>query len=447
MSPQRRTALVSVGAACLLIAIKLIAGIASSSLGLLAEAAHSGTDLAAALLTFFAVSVAVRPADRGHPFGHGKAQNLAALAEAGFLIVISLVIAAFAIARLAGAVEFDVDATWWTFAAIALVLVIDASRTTVSARAARRYRSDAMRANALHFGSDFAGTLAVLAGLSAAALGFPEGDAIAALFVAVLVVVAATRLVQRNVNVLMDRSPSDAEDAARLAITALDPPVELRRLRVREAGGTHFADVVIGIAPGAAVAQGHAAADRVEDALRERLPDADVVVHVEPRSVEGEIRERALAAALCVPSVREIHNLTVLEVGQGVEISLHLKLPGDLRLDEAHNIAESVEQEILGAVPEAREVQTHLEPLAEVATAQEVAIDETAVAQAVQDETGSPPRNLRFVRTDDGIVAFLTLGLGGEGSLADAHGRASAVEERVRSAVPEIADVVVHTEP
>ena len=170
-------------------------------------------------------------------------------------------------------------------------------------------------------------------GSSAAALGFPEGDAIAALFVAVLVVVAATRLVQRNVNVLMDRSPSDAEEAARLAIAALDPPVELRRLRVREAGGTHFADVVIGIAPGAAVAQGHAAADRVEDALRERLPDADVVVHVEPRSVEGEIRERALAAALCVPSVREIHNLTVLEVGEGVEISLHLKLPGDLTLD------------------------------------------------------------------------------------------------------------------
>jgi cation diffusion facilitator family transporter len=447
MSPQRRTALVSVGAACLLIAIKLVAGLASSSLGLLAEAAHSGTDLAAALLTFFAVSVAVRPADRGHPFGHGKAQNLAALAEASFLIVISLVIAAFAIARLAGVVEFDVDATWWTFAAIALVILIDASRTTVSLRAARLYRSDALSSNALHFGSDLAGTIAVLAGLSAAALGFPEGDAVAALFVATLVVAAATRLVRRNVNVLMDRSPSGAEEAARLAIAELDPPVELRRLRVREAGGSHFADVVIGIAPGAAVGQGHATADRVEEALRARFPDADVVVHVEPRSEESEIRERALAAALCVPRVREIHNLTVIEVGEGIEIALHLKLPGDLPLEEAHDIAEAVEEEIRLAVPEARVVQTHLEPLAEVASGEQVAIDETAVAQAVADETGSPPRELRFVRTDDGIVAFLTLGLGAEGSLADAHGRASAVEERVRSAVPEIADVVVHTEP
>jgi cation diffusion facilitator family transporter len=446
MSPQRRTALVSVGAACLLIVIKLVAGVASSSLGLLAEAAHSGTDLAAALLTFFAVSVAVRPADTGHPFGHGKAQNLAALAEAGFLIVISLVIAGFAVARLAGVVEFEVDASWWTFAAIALVITIDTSRTAVSLSAARRYHSDALLANAFHFGSDLAGTLAVLAGLSAAALGFPEGDAIAALFVAALVVAAATRLIRRNVNVLMDRSPHDAESAAREALAELDPPVELRRLRVRESGGTHFADVVIGIAPGAAVGQGHAAADRVEEALTTRLPDADVVVHVEPRA-GGEIRERALAAALGVPRVREIHNLSVLEVGDGVEISLHLKLPGSLPLEEAHEIAEAVEREILEAVPEARKVQSHLEPLSEVAAGKEVAIDETAVARAVEDETGAPPRDVRFVRTDDGIVAFLTLALGGQESLADAHGRASAVEERVRRAVPEIADVVVHTEP
>src|SRR6188768_5383 len=154
MSPQRRTALVSVGAACLLIAIKLVAGLASGSLGLLAEAAHSGTDLAAALVTFFAVSVAVKPADRGHPFGHAKAQNLAALAEAGFLIAVSLVIAGLAVA-----VEFEVEPTVWTFAAVALVIAIDASRTQVSRRAAREYRSEALQANALHFGSDLAGTL------------------------------------------------------------------------------------------------------------------------------------------------------------------------------------------------------------------------------------------------------------------------------------------------
>jgi cation diffusion facilitator family transporter len=447
MSPQRRTALVSVGAACLLVAIKLAAGLGSSSLGLLAEAAHSGTDLAAALLTFFAVSVAVRPADRGHPYGHAKAQNLAALAEAGFLVAVSVAIAVLAILRLADVVEFDVNPSWWTFAAIALVLVIDGSRTTVSFRGARRYSSDALLANALHFASDFAGTLAVLAGLTMAAAGFPAGDSIAALFVSALVVAAAIRLARQNVDVLMDRSPEDDARRARNAIARLDPPVELRRLRLRRAGGKHFADVVIGVAPGAAIGQGHAAADRVEQALHQTLPEIDVVVHVEPRGGDGGLRERALAAALTVSHVREIHNLTVLDVDGSIEVSLHLKLPGGLSLDRAHGIAEEVEEAIRRQVPEVRTVQTHLEPLAEIAAAAEVDIDQAVIERAVREEAGVEPRELRCVRTDDGIVVFLTLALGGAESLADAHGLASAIEERVRGAVPTVTDVVVHTEP
>lgn len=447
MLPQRRTALVSVGAACLLIAIKLVAGIASSSLGLLAEAAHSGTDLAAALLTFFAVSVAVRPADRGHPYGHHKAQNLAALAEAGFLVAVSVLIAGMAVLRLFGVVEFEVDPTWWTFAAIALVVVIDASRTFVSLRGARLYRSDALLSNALHFGSDLAGTLAVLVGLAAAALGFPEGDSIAALFVSVLVVSAAFRLAGRNVGVLMDRSPEEETRIARRAIAELDPPVELRRLRLRRAGGEHFCDVVIGVAPGAVVGQGHAAADRVERALHDALPGIDVVVHVEPRGTDSGVRERALAAAATVSHVREIHNLTVLEVGDTREISLHLKLPGDLSLEQAHAMAEQVEQAILREVPEVESVQTHLEPLTEAASAEEISFDAAMIEAIVRDELGEPSRELRFVRTDEGVVAFITLGLGAAESLAAAHGRASVIEERVRGAEPGIADVVIHTEP
>ena len=391
--------------------------------------------------------MAVRPADRGHPYGHAKAQNLAALAEAGFLILVSVGLAVTAILRLAGVVEFDVDPTWWTFAAVALVLAIDASRTMVSLRGARLYRSDALFANALHFGSDFAGTIAVLAGLIVAALGVPAGDSIAALFVSGLVVAAAVRLASRNVDVLMDRSPEDETRIARRAIATLDPPVELRRLRLRRAGGEHFADVVIGVAPGAAIGQGHAAADRVEDALHDALPGIDVVVHVEPQGTDAAIRERVLAAALTVSRVREIHNLTVLDVNGSIEVSLHVKLPGELPLDRAHEIAEQVEAAILTQVAEVRSVQTHLEPISETASGEEIDVDTAAIEAAVREETGVDPREVRFVRTDDGIVVFLTLGLPTAGSLADAHGQASAIEKRVRRAVPTIADVVVHTEP
>src|ERR671932_1757193 len=287
MSPERRTALVSVAAAAGLIALKLITGLATHSLGLLSEAAHSGTDLVAALLTFFAVGIAKQPADRGHPYGHGKAEHLSALGEAGILVGVALLIAWRAILRLVGAGHSEVNPRWYAFAVLGVVIAVDLSRTLVSARASRRYGSAALEANAFHFASDFAGSAAVLLGLVVARAGYENADSIAALFVAALVLSAAGRLMAVNVDVLMDRVPAAAEAAARDAIAGLEPEVELRRLRMRQAGGRHFADVVIGVSPGAAVSQGHAAADAVEAAVEDALPGTDVVVHVEPRSEDA----------------------------------------------------------------------------------------------------------------------------------------------------------------
>lgn len=445
MTAQRRTALLSVFAAVALIALKLTTGLVTHSLGLLSEAAHSGTDLVAALLTFFAVGVAGRPADPGHQYGHGKAEHLAALGEGAILVLASAAIVWRAIVRLTGGAHAPVQAKWYALVVIGVVIAIDVARTLTSTRVARRYASAAIASNALHFGSDLAGSLAVLVGLLLVRAGYGNADSVAALFVAVLVLVAAVRLMRRNVDVLMDIAPLADEEAARRAIVAL-PEVDLRRLRMRQSAGRHFADVVIGVSADAAVGQGHAAADAVERAVEGALPGSDVVVHVEPLE-EAAVRERAHAAALAVPRVREVHNVSVLSVGGGTEVSLHLKLPGDLSLEEAHAIAEEVERAIVEAVPEVAAVQTHLEPLSETAGAAEVAGDVATVRSIVREVTGVEPRDLRFLDTDEGLVAHMTLRLGAGHALADAHARASEIEERIRLKLPQIADVVVHTEP
>jgi cation diffusion facilitator family transporter len=450
MSPQRRTALVSVVAAAGLLALKLVAGLASHSLGLISEALHSGTDLVAALLTFFAIGVAVRPADPGHQYGHGKAEHLSALAEATILVLASLLIAWRAATHLVGSSETRVEATWYALLVIGIVIVVDISRTLVSIRAARRFGSAALQANALHFASDVAGSSAVLIGLLLVRAGYARADSAAALFVAALVLMAAARLMKRNVDVLMDLAPADAEEAARAAIAEIEPAVELRRLRMRHAGGRQFADVVITVSPGEAVGQGHAAADQVEDAVHAALPGSDVVVHVEPKEDEAALRDRAHAAALGVPGVREVHNVSVLDVDGCTEVSLHLKLPGDLRLEDAHEVANAVERAITAAVPEVDSVQTHLEPLSEAGEGRDVddvGADRALVERIVQETTGRRPRELRFLRTDEGLLAYLTLGLDPGTALADAHARASEIEERIRRERPEIADVIVHTEP
>lgn len=291
----------------------------------------------------------------------------------------------------------------------------------------------------------------MLAGIVLVGQGMAHADALAALVVAGLVLVAAVRLAVSAIDQLMDRTSAADLSRAEATVQALTPQVQLERLRLRETAGRYFADVVITVAPTAAVGQGHAAADLVEEALQHEFPGADVVVHVEPRSDES-LHERALAAAMSAPRVREVHNVTVLQIDGRTELSLHLKLPGLTSLIEAHRVADEAEQAILRRVPEISRVQSHIEPLEETisgvsALDADVAGEQATVLGVVQRVLGCVPRELRFVTTADGLVVLLTLPLSGAASLRLSHQQAKQIEDEVMRAHPTISEVIVHTEP
>lgn len=449
---RRRAALLSVAVAVVLVAVKLVTGLVTGSLAFVAEAVHSGTDLVAALLTLFAVRVAIRPPDREHHYGHGKAEHLAALGESAFLAVVSGFIAVESLRRLIDGGGHDIDTTWWAFIVLGVVIALDAWRAVASRRAARRHGSAAFAANALHFGSDLAGSLAVLIGLILVAAGEPSADAAAALFVAALVVIAAVRLARQSVDVLMDRATPEAEERIRRALDDMAEPVELRRARVRHAAGRHFADLVVAVPLDAGVTQAHATADAVEETVERALAGADVVVHVEPSEFSGGLRERATAAASSIPEVREVHNVRAMHLADGHELSLHVKLPRELSLTEAHHVVERLEARVHAEVPELRKVHTHIEPLAQTDWARKPPRDDTAaeraaITETVRRVTGANPSDVSFRDGERGRIALVTISLPGEQPLPSAHRHAGAIEEAVRERCPSLADVIVHTEP
>jgi cation diffusion facilitator family transporter len=445
---QRRTTLASIAAATVLVILKLGVGIAAGSLALVSAGIESSGDVLAAILTFFAVRLGRQPADPEHPYGHGRAENLGALGEAGILLVGGLVVTVEAIRRLISP-SGTPDTSWYVFVVIAVALAVDLTRTVISLRVAGRYGSPALRANGFHFAGDMAGSLAVLVGLLLVRAGFIRGDAIAALVIAAIVLATATRLIAENANVLMDRTPAEAREAAERALTRLEPDIELVRLRLRESAGRYFADVIVAVAPGAAVVEGHQAADRVESAIEIELPGSDVVVHVEPRRQGLDLRDRVLALALGEPLVKEVHDITIYENGGSASVSLHLKLPADLALPAALAVAGRIEQAIRER-PGVSEVQTHLEPLerplhADPATTSADLDATRAIDRIVRERTGREPHGTKLLRTDAGRIVLLTLGVGTETSLIDAHQLASELEEELRRQIPDIADVVVHT--
>jgi divalent metal cation (Fe/Co/Zn/Cd) transporter len=250
----------------------------------------------------------------------------------------------------------------------------------------------------------------------------------------------------------MDRAPADAAESVRAAIAEAEPDAEVRRVRVREAGGRAFVDAVIGVAPDAAVGQGHAVADSVERAVQGVLPGSDVTIHVEQRE-SSDLRERATGAALSVRRVREVHNVrTVIVDGGHVELSLHVKLPADETLTDAHRISDEVEQAILAAAPEIDQVHVHLEPLARALAATAPGAGEqealrAALQRIAEEMTGRAPSALSLHREPRGIVAFMTVELPGGDTLAAAHEAAARIEARAESTLRDVAEVVVHTEP
>jgi cation diffusion facilitator family transporter len=446
---QRRTALASIVAAAVLVVLKLGTGLATGSLGLVSAGIESSGDVVAAVLTFFAIRLGGRPADEEHPYGHRRAENLAALGEAAILLGGGIVVTVEAIGRLAGGAT-GFEARWYVFAVIGAAIAIDASRITVSRRSAIRYHSAALRSNAFHFAGDLAGSLAVLAGLAAVAAGFEAGDAVAALVVAAIVFTAAGRLVLENSLVLMDTAPAEAHARALAAIADLGEGVELRRLRVRESGGRYFADAVVGVPPGQAIVEGHGTADEVEAAVHDALGDSDVVVHLEPRREGLDLRDRALAVALAEPLVREAHDIDIYEHDGRASLSLHLKMPPEVPLQEAHEVAERVEA-ALRAEPGVDHVHTHLEPLEQPLDARAgVSRDDSEqgrITDLVRRRTGCEPRELMLLETDGGPVVFVTAAVQAGMSLAEAHDLASRLEDDIRRGRPHMADVVVHTEP
>jgi cation diffusion facilitator family transporter len=446
----RRTTLVSIAAAAFLVALKLGVGLATGSLGLISTGIESSGDVIAAVLTFFAVRLGGRPADPEHPYGHRRAENLGALGEASILIAGGLFVAVEAIGHLARD-SAPPRIHWYQFAVIAVALVVDLSRTIVSRRAARRFASAALRGNAFHFAGDMAGSVAVLAGLLAVDAGFDQGDSVAALLIAAIICAAGARLIGENANVLMDRTPAEAREAAERAIDALGADIELSRLRLRESAGRYFADVVVTVPPGQAVVEGHQAANQIEDAVEGALPGSDVVVHVEPRRQGLDLRDRILAVALAEPLVMEAHDITIFEQADSVNVSLHLKFPAELPLAEAAEIADRVERAIL-ARPRVSAVQTHLEPLERTLSARpaDISADLRAtreIGRLVRERTSREPRHVKLLSTEAGRVVFLTLDVDPGESLTAAHRLASELEEDLRQRVPDIADVVIRTEP
>jgi cation diffusion facilitator family transporter len=451
----------SVFAALFLTLMKLVIGIITGSLGILAEAAHSGLDLVAAFVTMLAVRVSGKPADREHTYGHGKVENFSALIETVLLFVTCAWII-FEAARRIFFKTVEIDPSLWAFLVMAVSIGVDVSRSRMLYAAARKHHSQALEADALHFSTDVWSSSVVILGLVFVWLGknvftrhsslFGKADAVAAVGVAFIVLFVSYRLGRRTIDVLLDRAPEGLPQQLREAAAAVEGVLNVGQVRVRRSGPVFFVDMTVDVDRNLSFERTHTIAEQVEGRVQTISPGADVVIHTDPREVERETMARRIRAVAYRNQV-SVHNITLHESKNRVFVDLHLEVDDHLSLAQAHEMASHVEKDLREDMPEIAQIYVHMESRGTgLGDGRDVTAQEGRLVQEIKqlsNEIAGPGscHNVLVRRHGDMRSVSLHCHVDKQMSIIQAHELTTRIEERLRERIPGLDRVLVHAEP
>ena len=447
----------SVLAALVITALKIAVGLATRSLGILSEAAHSGLDLIAALVTFFSVRVSDKPADAEHQYGHGKVESFSAFVETGLLLLTCVWIVYEAGKRLFFS-SVEIEPTVSAFAVMFLSIGVDAWRSRALGRMAKKYDSQALEADALHFSTDILSSAVVILGLALVWLGrtyhvqwLRMADPIAALFVACVVVTVSWRLARRTLDTLLDAAPPGVRGRLLDRIEKVDGVLEVNRVRIRKSGSRYFVDVSLGLARDFTFQRSEQVSEAVTARVREVLPDADVMVHSIPRARHTENifdRIRAVAAHHNF----NVHDISVQDIEGQLHVEQHLELDEQLSMKKAHDEVTRLEAAMRAELPEIATILTHIESEPATIETGEQIILEPGLEKRLRDAVKEFPdvkdvHEFQFKRIRDRLYVSCHCTLPDEMPLSRVHDVQTALETRFKQDAPELFRVLIHPEP
>ena len=456
-SEKRAVALNSVFAAVAITGLKIVVGISTGSLGILSEAAHSGLDLVAAVITFFSVRMSDKPADADHQYGHGKVENFSAFIETSLLLVTCIWIVYEATKRLFFR-SVEIEPSVWAFLVMGLSIAVDVWRSRRLQRVAEKYDSQALRADALHFSTDIWSSTVVILGLVLVLAGrrysigwLAKADPIAALIVACIVVYVSWRLARQTIDALLDAAPPGIRSKIISEVSRVDGVLGVDRVRIRRGGSNYFADISVAMSRNVTFQKSEQVANDAVSVVRVLLPDADVVVNATARAGYGESlfdRIRAVATR----NNLNVHDISVQDVHGQLHVEQHVELNEHMPLKDAHDRVTRLESEMRGEIPEISSILTHIESEPATIETGDGLVDASNFERHIQMVSRSFPEvidthDLMFKRVAGRLYLSLHCTLRDDLPLSRVHDIQTAMESRFRQEVPDLFRVLIHPEP
>jgi cation diffusion facilitator family transporter len=453
MSPKEKAAFGSLLAAILLTVLKLIVGILTNSLAIISEALHSGIDLIAAFTTMIAIMKSDKPADSDHLYGHGKIENISSLIETLLLYITAIWVLYEAVLRLFVS-QVTVDISIYAILVMALSIVVNYSRSRILYRTAKKYKSQALEADAVHFMADLIASVVVIIGIIPAFFGFTYFDPLAAIGVAVIIILIGYRIGKKSINSLMDAAPPGIVKLISDEARQVQGIEKIGRIRVRESGARTFVDITIFIDKVLPLEVAHRVTENLTKRIQAAIVESDVVVHAEPLAVKSEnLVARIRSEASNFDEIKNIHNIRVFEINEKLAVDFHLELEGDLPLSKAHDLSTELEARIKKLDNSISSVSSHVEPIdggvansnLDKKASEKLMAELDAIIMAYPDV--SCYKNLEIKNIEGKLCVTLDCRFKKDITVNDAHRIADQLEAVIRSKIKEIDTVSIHLEP
>ncbi len=438
-------------AGALLAVIEVMGGLVSGSLGLVSSAFNTLMDFMAAVIAFLAVRESSKPPDEVHMYGHEKVESAAAVVEILLLFVVCIWVTYNVFLRLASG-ELYIGLFWVALGTNFFSFVIDLYVYLNLKSASKTRISEAMEAGALHFLNDLLIAVVVIVGLLLYRLGIWYADSVAALGIVVFILYSGWGMVGDSISVLMDAAPRGVVEQLRRQILSVDGVKGCHHIRVRRAGSKFFVDAHVEIDGHVPLNQAHSIASSIEDQIVKVFPNSDVSIHTEPHTHEDPLTMiRTIASQ--ISGIKGMHGIIVKTVGRRLSISYHIELDSEISVKTAHDIASNLENRIKATLKNVSAIVSHLEPTTETL---ESVYYNTEKLSRMRNEIARIAQEFQSVRsvhetqilTRDGRYSItLHCTVDGLTSLAEAHGIATQMEEKIKTIDTNIEQVTIHCEP
>ncbi len=450
-SYKRKIMLFSLLVSIILVIIKIAIAYFTNSIGVFSEALNNSLDLVTVIITYMAIRISSRPADKDHTYGHGKYENISALFEVTIISALSFFIIYKSIQRIIYR-NFELSLNIYVFIILVISIFLNIIRVFYIGKAVKKYNSFALKAEFINYSSDILSSVIVIGGLYLANNGIYIADPIASIIVSLIVLTLSLRLSIKIVRNLLDYVPGEITENIINILKGISEIKSVNKLKLHEVGNIKFINLEICLDRNFYLSQVEKIKEKIKSKIISIIPESEIIIETKSLTSRGDIEACIKEVVLNQPGVKNIHNISVYNINKYINVTIHIELDKYLSLEETEKLTKITENKVKKRINNLRNIYIHIEDSKSSENWNDITKKSNKLIRKIKKEISSyvaPETCHNFTVLKKGKFYNLAFHcrLNKDLNVIKAHSIITRIEDDIKKKFKNIKEILVHVEP